>query len=104
MSRKLKCACEITAAEALADRIDAEKPPRSVLIVDTGIGWTVTMYGPQCFGRQLIDILRRMRSLWPKGISEAAMSAPSPVLRSWLQHRDIAWAKSAKASGAEVRA
>lgn len=50
MSRKLKCACEITAAEALADRIDAEKPPRSVLIVDTGIGWTVTMYGPQCFG------------------------------------------------------
>lgn len=47
---------------------------------------------------------RDIFDVWPKGISEAAMSAPSPVLRSWLRHRDIAWAKSAKASGAEVRA
>lgn len=45
-----KCACSMTGAEALEEYITTRKPKRVVLIEDVGLGWKVTMYGPDAFG------------------------------------------------------
>lgn len=45
-----KCACQMTSLEILEDHIRVMKPNKSILIVDSGSGWTVTMFGPDNAG------------------------------------------------------
>lgn len=46
----MKCACEMTGLEALQDALERTGPQKTILIIDKGSGWTVTMYGPDSFG------------------------------------------------------
>ena len=45
-----KCACQMTGLEILEDTLQISKPQKTILIVDTGRGWTVTMFGPDNAG------------------------------------------------------
>jgi hypothetical protein len=45
-----KCVFDMTGDEILAEHIAITKPARSILIVDKGNGWDVTMFGPESAG------------------------------------------------------
>ncbi len=45
-----KCVFDMTGDEILAEHIAISKPARSILIVDKGHGWDVTMFGPESAG------------------------------------------------------
>lgn len=45
-----KCIFDMTGDEILAEHVALAKPARSILIVDKGNGWDVTMFGPQSAG------------------------------------------------------
>lgn len=45
-----KCACAMTGLEILEDTLQITKPQKTILIMDTGRGWTVTMFGPDSAG------------------------------------------------------
>mgnify|MGYP001560783587 CR=1 FL=1 len=45
-----KCVFDMTGDEILAEHVAATKPARSLLIVDNGHGWDVTMFGPESAG------------------------------------------------------
>lgn len=45
-----KCVFDMTGDEILAEHVALGKPARSILIVDKGHGWDVTMFGPQSAG------------------------------------------------------
>lgn len=50
MSQGQKCPCSMTALELLQQHIDLKKPVKSMLIIDNGNGWNVTMFGPDAAG------------------------------------------------------
>lgn len=45
-----KCACAMTGLEILEATLQITKPQKTILIVDTGRGWIVTMFGPDSAG------------------------------------------------------
>lgn len=45
-----KCVFDMTGDEILAEHVAVSKPARSLLIVDRGSGWDVTMFGPESAG------------------------------------------------------
>lgn len=45
-----KCVFDMTGDEILAEHVAIAKPARSILIVDKGGGWDVTMFGPESAG------------------------------------------------------
>lgn len=55
MSETKKCACEMTAMEILQQNLEVTRPSRSILIVDLGNGWDVTMFGPEMAGNPLSE-------------------------------------------------
>ena len=46
-----RCPCSMTGLEMLQEAIAIARPRKSLLIVDRGNGWDVTMFGPDSAGR-----------------------------------------------------
>jgi len=50
MSEKTKCPCYIGGLAALQELLEKQKPNKTILIEDTGKGWRITTFGPECYG------------------------------------------------------
>lgn len=58
----MNCACEMTGLEALQDALERTGPQKTILIIDKGSGWTVTMYGPDSFGDPAPETYRTVQA------------------------------------------